>query len=538
MEYTKDQQRAINVIMSGKDVFLTGGAGTGKSTVLRHIIKAKRNEGKQVVVCAPTGGAAANIQGVTIHRAFGLPIGPAITKKSKIIKRVPAAIKAADLIVIDEISMVRTDLMDAICLSVETARRKANKPIQFVVSGDFCQLPPIVSPLTGEETVLRQHYKCQPAYWWAFIAPFWSAQGFTPINLTEIVRQSDQQFVAALNQVRLNESLKTGVNYINSHAKYQEDPRAVTLMATNAEVDRINSERLKALSGNIVIFPTITTGTVLPSEFGLNDVLELKEGARVIITANADFRSSFAESVSYSGFSKETIYNGLGATVVSLMRSDDPSDDYVVVNTDLHQTFILYRKKYTAYTYDVDAQGHVCQSVVGEAAQFPLRLGYAHTIHKSQGLSFDSMNLDPTTFAAGQLYVALSRVRNITGLHLLRPLNESDAKIDPVVASFYRQLESSPLELSVADECNTQPDAFVVRFEASRTQAKGKQKDSKSTPVKTGRPVRYPHGSKVVRVPLELAPSLERVLSLICPKTGLQSERLSDLIDLLDSRFE
>ena len=207
---TKGQRRALLHIKRGKNVFLSGGAGTGKSMVIQLAIDELQSLGKSVLVCAPTGIAALNIGGITIHRAFGFPAGICITdggeknnRPMSIMTRTTDLVRGADTIIIDEISMVRMDLFDAVIASLTKIERKSNKKIQLVVVGDFYQLPPVLKNRIGEKLRLQEYYKKPIRSGYAFEGLYWDKYKFYPIILDEIIRQKDVAFSKTLDLARV-----------------------------------------------------------------------------------------------------------------------------------------------------------------------------------------------------------------------------------------------------------------------------------------------------------------------------------------------
>lgn len=195
MEFTSDQSKAFDLALGGENLFITGGAGTGKTFLLQKVIQTLARLGKQVVICAPTGTAAIKVGGVTINRVFSLLAGPCINEKSmSLTVHCPATIKKADVVIIDEVSMCRMDMMDSIQKSIEKAEKQTKRHIQVIVVGDFFQLPPVINEDRGERTLLEKYYKRPIGRGYAFTGDGWNKFGFTSVVLTQIVRQKDREF--------------------------------------------------------------------------------------------------------------------------------------------------------------------------------------------------------------------------------------------------------------------------------------------------------------------------------------------------------
>ena len=248
-----EQQKAFDTVMSGVNCFITGGAGTGKTYLTKAFVSAMQDRGKNVMVVAPTGVAASAVGGVTIHRGFGLPATVCINEKTMTSKvRVSKPLSTADAVVIDEVSMVRMDLFDSIMASVRKAGSKAGKHIQVIAVGDFCQLPPILRNTHGERKLIETFYKRQIETPYAFLGNEWRNAGFTPVVLTEVVRQGDTEFIRNLNLARTGDM--ECIPYFNEHCRKASIPGAVHLYSTNRDVDAENLRSLDDIEGSNYIF--------------------------------------------------------------------------------------------------------------------------------------------------------------------------------------------------------------------------------------------------------------------------------------------
>lgn len=395
---------------SKRNLFLTGPAGTGKSYRLNQYI----NKTDNVLVCAPTGIAAINVGGDTAHKIFHIPVpayeSPSFAKGKK------GALKMSDLnllvksdvVIIDEISMFKnSDFSFAIKVLRKAEKLKGSK-IRVIVSGDFSQLPPVVRK--GDEKLLKKFGFDVSGF--AFTTPEWKSLNFKVVELTDVKRQSDLEFITELNRVRVGDfsNYKYFNQFVNENPDYTD---AVCICGTNAEAERLNNEYLDSLKGMEYVFRAVKTGHV-PTGYD-NDVVVLKQGSKVIFTANDNVKGLYK--------------NGTFGVVKGFL------DTAIIVTVDNKDVFVN-RQKTSIYSYSVTG-GVLHKKEIGSITQYPLRVGKAITIHKSQGQTFDRVIILPTIFAAGQLYVALSRVKSPDGLTLLREVQPSDFMINDVVKKFY-----------------------------------------------------------------------------------------------------
>lgn len=426
IKLNEGQQAAVDAIIQGRNVFVTGAGGTGKSIVAHRAVERLEDIGKEVLICAPTGIAAQHIHGSTIHSVFRFGFAPKVADELENCQ--PSdAVQAADVIVIDEIGMVRRDLMDAIARVVECERdrRKCrkhdkNRPLQLVLIGDFAQLPPIVTD--RDRPVLASQYRFQtdPACMYAFAAEGWFRMNLEVHVLTEIMRQNDHQFIGMLNLARFGDS--ACIDYFNQFSRHKAPVDAVYLVARNKDAEELNTERLKRIKGRKKTFQGTVSGEYRPSDMASPIKLTLRIGARVILTASSPNVYVNGSTGTVKGYTAE------GITV----QLDDGNCVYVKPFTWEN---ILYEVEEGA-----DEKRHLVQKIVGTYTQYPIKLAWAITFHKSQGQTLSNVVINPATFGAGMLYVGLSRATSAGGLYLTSKINPNNLRADPAVVDFYRSI--------------------------------------------------------------------------------------------------
>ncbi|SKC23020.1 HRDC domain-containing protein [Alkalitalea saponilacus] len=420
---------------TGKNLFLTGKAGTGKTTFLRQL---KTNSPKRMAVVAPTGVAAINAGGVTIHSLFQLPFGPQIPNhylpqnqqtpesKFRFSREKLNILRSIDLLVIDEISMVRADLLDAID-GVFRRFRNRSKPfggVQILMIGDLQQLAPVVR--REDWALLEQHYS-GPFFFQSKVLQHHPVE---TIELTHIFRQNDETFINVLNEIRENKLTTEGLSILQK--RYIPDfkvPKGyITLTSHNKQADDINRKNLDAIKGSPLVFKARVEGEFPETSYPNDFELKLKPGAQVMFTKNDTSR----EKLYFNGkigtidrIIKETVY----------VRCSDP-DMILEVEPVEWQNY-----KYTLN----QTTNEIEEEVVGKFIQYPLRLAWAITIHKSQGLTFDHAVIDANAaFAHGQTYVALSRCRTLEGLVLSSPIDQRAIISSSSVNHFIHKSTSNP----------------------------------------------------------------------------------------------
>lgn len=425
IEVTDEYKTILELLESKCPVILvTGKAGSGKSTLVHWLrTSLKRN----LAVVAPTGVAALNAGGVTIHSFCRFP--PRIIQDSDIKEAYDRRLyQVLDLLIIDEVSMVRCDIIDGIDKFLRK-NRYSDLPfggVQLLLVGDFFQLPPVT--LDDEEEMLRQMGYSSEYFFSAFSLQ--TAQ-FAPVELKSMFRQKDDFYIDLLNNIRTGEDLDHAIQEINNRCcRTGGGLSSITLTCTNAVADQINKRELKSLPAPSYTFEGSIEGDFrikrnnLPSPFNL----ELKEGARVMFTKNGD----------------SWVNGSLG-----IVRQIDSEKGLIKVelDDDAHRFICTVGKStWEQYKYRYDhAKSQIIAEKTGGYTQYPLALAWAVTIHKSQGKTLDNVLVDfgHEAFEYGQVYVALSRCRSIDGIRLQRPLLKNDVKCDPAIRRFYDAMFSS-----------------------------------------------------------------------------------------------
>ena len=562
-----EQQRAFDTVMSGVNCFITGGAGVGKTFLTKAFVSAMQDAGKNVMVVAPTGVAASAVGGVTIHRGFELPATVCINEKTMTSKvRVSKPLAITDAVVIDEVSMVRMDLFDSVMASIRKAEKKSGRHIQVIAIGDFCQLPPILRNAHGERKLIETFYKKQVDIPYAFLGNEWHRAGFKPVELATVVRQGDREFIKNLNLARTGDM--DCIPYFNGACCRTAIPDAVHLYSTNKDVDSENLQCLNRIEGENHVFETVfDEGLDRGDTKDIPKQVILKKGARVMVTTN-DTSNVFTELISSPGsripYRKDAskFYNGSIGTVVGLGKYDLPSSDYAAVQMDSGPLLFFYRQSYPVYQYTVE-DGVIRRVELGRYSQLPLRPAYAVTIHKSQGQTYEAANIDPYCRNAGQLYVALSRVRTVNGIHLDRDIEPWNLVVDPVVKDFYDNLGKPEVLPAPAEEAPVPAEkpakkaagkAKVPKPEKEKPEkpktikagkkkaapAKKQEKKGTAPTPQGGRPARFPTGATSMRVPNELSEHLQKAIQAIYPnpKDGpVDTEKAGRLAALLKELY-
>ncbi len=420
-------------------IFLTGKAGTGKTTFLKELNKVTH---KSFIVVAPTGIAALNAGGVTIHSQFLLPpvtflpdrfLPEGFTEGGKFLNQNVLArkhplnsvrkqvLRSIDLLVIDEVSMLRADLLDAIDYRMKAARgnfKQSFGGVQVLFIGDLYQLPPVVR--NDEQSVLGNYYKSP----WFYEAKALQDSPLVYIELDKIFRQHDQSFIDVLNNLRNNKATADDLALLNQYykepAEIKELKEVITLTTHNYKAEEINKLELQGLTSESHFFEANVEGDFLESMNPVPQLIELKENAQVMFV-----RNDTSEQKKY--------FNGKLATVKRI------SEEKVFVElAGTHELYMLRKERWENKKYTVNtATNDLDEDVIGSFEQYPIKLAWAITVHKSQGLTFDKAIIDvDQAFTGGQVYVALSRLRSLQGLILRSKINSSVISTDKDVVAF------------------------------------------------------------------------------------------------------
>lgn len=420
-----------------RSVFLTGKAGTGKTTLLREIIQTTH---KNTVVVAPTGIAALNAGGVTIHSMFQLPFGgfipdnssPHFSENTKFETKATlrrhfkmsglkkSVIRNMELLIIDEVSMLRADLLDAMDFMMQTVRKKSSPfgGVQVLYIGDLLQLPPVIRD--EEWRTLRTYYKGK------FFFHSHVVQQNPPlyIELSKIFRQTDDTFISILNNLRNNQISSEDIQNLNQYVNPNFDLKAnkgyITLTTHNAKADAMNIQALEDLEGKLVIYKPEIVGDFPDKIFPVDENLKLKVGAQVMFVKND------------LSFDKK-YFNGKMGFIKSLSK-----EEILVHFPEENTTIEVEKYEWENIRYKVDElTKEIEEEVLGTFVHYPIKLAWAITVHKSQGLTFDKAALDVSqVFLPGQAYVALSRLRSLNGLILLSPLRMNGISNDQDVMDY------------------------------------------------------------------------------------------------------
>ena len=402
---------------SREHLFITGKAGTGKSTLLDLF---RRTTSKNVVILAPTGIAALKVHGQTIHSFFKFPprlILPSDIKYTPSLKRI---VNKLEILILDEISMVRADILDGINKILQLHRNN-NKPfggIRLVAFGDIYQLPPIVSSVE-EKHFFQNNYTS--AYF--FASEIWQQlQNMRYINLSKVYRQTDRSFIRLLDEIRMGDIDYDSLTALNENVDPDFDQEGyIYLSPRNATMQRINQQKLAELPNEERTYLPTITGEYNPNNMPTDPVLRIKVGAQVIFVKNDP--------------DKEYVNGSLGIVTdldTNLIRIRLNHDDKEVTIGRATWDMIRYR-------LDPEAEAQIKPEVVGTLEAFPVKLAWAMSIHKSQGQTFEKVILDMEggAFEFGQTYVALSRCTTLEGIVLKKPLRQRDIMVDQRVVDFY-----------------------------------------------------------------------------------------------------
>ena len=415
---SEEFESIVEQLENTKDHFyITGKAGSGKSTLLAYFRSITQ---KNTAVLAPTGVAAIRVKGQTIHSFFGFPPKVIQTRHIKKVRQIEL-LQNLETLIIDEISMVRADVFDAIDYSLRVHRKKLTQPfggVQVIVFGDLFQLPPVVN--MDESSLLERIY---PSGQFFFHSNIFQDAQFKTLELQSIYRQKDDHFIYLLNAVRDGSITHSQIDNLNDSLvdNFKMDEGKIILTTTNARASGINQNYLKQLNSEEFSYRAQATGQFYKELFPTDEVLKLKKGAQVIMIKNDP---------------EKRWVNGSIGTI------HDIAEKKIKVKIN-HKIYEVKKEKWDRiqYSYDDDQQ-EILENVTGSFKQYPMRLAWAITIHKSQGQTFEKVIIDMSqgSFAPGQLYVALSRCISLEGIELLRPLKKSDVIVNKQLIGFQDRL--------------------------------------------------------------------------------------------------
>jgi len=452
---------------TSRSVFLTGKAGTGKTTFLKYIAE---NTDKNFVVTAPTGVAAINARGMTLHSLFQLPFGiylPGfhahsssiqITNRNTLFKNLQLSknkrdlLQELELLIIDEVSMVRCDMLDAVDAILRVVRKKQQPfgGVQVLFIGDLYQLSPVAKP--EEWNIIKEHYE-SPFFFHAKVM-----QEAAPlcIQLDKIYRQNEQTFIDLLNNIRNNEATTEDLELLNARLlDIKSLEGAVTLTTHNHKADAINSQELTKLSGPAFKFEAVIEEDFPDRNYPTDAILILKKGARIMFIKN-------------DTSDEKRYYNGKMATITHV------DEDAVEVEFDEGDTFDLRPETWRNIRYQYNSvKDEIEEEELGSFSQFPIRLAWAITIHKSQGLTFQKAIVDAgSSFAPGQVYVALSRCTSLQGIVLQSPITYKQINTDPQVVEYSRHLQNELVlsDLLQKEKAGYEQQRFVALFDFTKIQ--------------------------------------------------------------------
>ena len=391
--FTQDQQHAYDILCSGRNCYVTGSAGTGKTHLIQQFIADHRD---RVIACASTGLAAQLLGGTTIHRLFNLSTAPCPRPGKKHLR----ILECTDTIVIDEISMVRMDVFDYVCGIIHNE---------------------------DERKVLESFYGRRVGYAYAFQSDSWAGMRFEPVILKEVVRQEDSRFSSLLDRIKTGDS--TALNEVVSISeKHPPHENAVKICSLNNDAEALNRNCLDQIPQDELRYQAIVTGDVRPDEIPCRELV-IKPGCRVMCTANLS----------------DSVVNGSFGTVIGPRINAYDGCEEIRIQWDDGEKMNVQPAVTTVYTYLMrkrpDGSEYIDRVVSGTIEQYPLRLAYAITIHKSQGQTLDACALYASSiFAPGQIYVALSRVRRLDHLSIIGDISVK-CLVSEDVLKFYDQLE-------------------------------------------------------------------------------------------------
>ncbi len=441
----KELELALNFIeKTDRNLFITGKAGTGKTTFLHQI---KKESLKRMVIVAPTGVAAINAKGVTIHSFFQMPFGPILPNQSqssqpqrRFSKTKIDIIKSLDLVIIDEISMVRADLLDGIdqVMRRYKNRNKVFGGAQILMIGDLQQLAPVVRP--NEWSLLQQHY--ETVYF--FSSKAYQEADVVSIELKHIYRQKNERFIKILNEIRTDTLSKESAEILNERYNPTFSPTKdegyITLTTHNNRANLINDSELNKLKNKSYFFDAEVSGKFNENAFPNSEKLELKVGSQVMFIKN-------------DSSPEKKYYNGKIGIITDISR-----ENVTVQCPNEIEEIITEREMWDNVNYSINEETkEIKEDIIGSFKQIPLRLAWAITIHKSQGLTFEKAIIDAeASFAHGQTYVAMSRCTSLEGLVLKTPITSSAIINDRTVSVFNESVEENHPDENILNKSEQQ----------------------------------------------------------------------------------
>lgn len=471
LDFNPEFEQAIRLMEeTSQSLFITGKAGTGKSTLLDYFCNHTK---KKPVVLAPTGVAALNVKGQTIHRFFNFYIDVTPEKiRSKDTKpRDPKLYKKLKTIIIDEVSMLRADLLDCIDVFLRMYGPKSTQVfggVQMVFVGDLYQLPPVVGK--EERDIFRTHY-ATPYF---FSAKALESESLEVVELEKVYRQKDEQFVSLLNKIRNNSVEPEDIEELNQRFQpdadtSQDEAFTINLTTTNSKADEINETHLNALDGKLHSHKAVIKGDFGKEYYPTATSLQFKVGAQIMLLNNDQ--------------KKRWVNGSIG--IIEAVKRDEDGEEYLSVR--LHDNDKLVSVSpfmWEVYKFSVEG-GMIVSKPVGSFTQYPFRLAWAVTIHKSQGKTFDRVVIDigRGTFASGQTYVGLSRCTSFEGISLKVPIKKQHIRTDPRIYKFLTShaYKKAAETLSFDDKLAMIEQAVAAKQKLEMTYLKAN--DTKSTRV-------------------------------------------------------
>ena len=490
------QETALKKMLSGKNIFLTGAAGTGKTFVLNKFITECESKGLHVLRTAPTGIASLNLSrsintlnnslsiGKTLHTAYNIPI-PAYGKSEKdiILSKIPIETRLADVIIIDEISMCRNDVFEYFAMCINLIKKTLKKNPQIIVCGDFFQLPPVVPE--SEKKNLKK-FGLDPSGF-CFLTPAWNKFKFVFCELTKIYRQDNNDFILNLGKLRIGDI--SCISYFNNRVASDLPTDCTIICSTNAEANEINDKHMELIDGPRCAYGCTRTGRVA-KEYTVDDTIFLKPGAKIMFTTNDVINQN------YQNGTLGVVMECLDKTILVKIQNDNINQDEKIIE--------VYPYEWKSYKITI-SNGVTSKKEIGSYKQLPVRLAYAITMHKTQGQTYEKCVISPNSFAEGQLYVALSRVKGIDGVYLKDFILPEYIKTNKIVKEFYlnhkinipdwiiekkkmlkeKTLKKTPSKTKISRTKNKSKKNVSIKKNAAKTTSKSSQKISSKSTVKS-----------------------------------------------------